>query len=317
MLYPLLFKPIYKEFIWGGRNLETKYNRFLPDDTYIGESWELTSREEGISIIDNGHFKGKTLQEIFEEYASEIMGRRFVDCRNKFPLLIKIIDANNNLSVQVHPDGVDGKTEVWYVLAAEEGSKIVYGLNNGMSKESFIEAIDSNRVESVINEIVVKEGDIFYIPSGTVHSLGKGIIVLEVQQNSNTTYRIYDWNRMGLDGKPRQLHIEEALAVIDFNENCNIKSTMQQTQENNCNCQTLVECTHFIIEKLQVDGEYTGHLSGEKFEILISIDGDFEIVYGNREVVHVNAMQTVMLPAMLGDYTISRQCKLLKICTNS
>lgn len=318
MFYPLLFKPIYKEVVWGGRNLEDKLKRQLPKDKKIGESWEITYREEGISIIDNGIFAGIGLDEIIKRYPIQILGTEFKYNIKGFPLLLKIIDANDNLSVQVHPDGENGKTEAWYILHAEPGAKIVYGLKDSISKIDFINALKENKVTEVINEVEVNSGELYLIPGGMIHSLGKGVIVAEIQQNSNTTYRVYDWGRLGLDGKPRQLHIEQALSVIRFkgfdNAECAIsqESSVIDMQER-VSCRAAACCEYFTIEEIEADDEYFGCLKGDRFEIIFLLNGRAELHYSQGELMEMEEYQSVLLPATLGEYSIKGKCRLLRI----
>ena len=221
MLYPLKFKPLYKDYIWGGRNLEA-LGKTLPATGIVAESWEVSCHKNGSSIIANGEYGGTTLPELLEQLGRTLVGsslsQKDVD---KFPLLIKFIDAENNLSVQVHPDdvyayknenGEYGKNEMWFIISAKPGAKLVYDVIPGTTREKFADAVSENRIESLLKKVEVFAGDVINIPAGLVHAIGKGILLAEVQQNSDTTYRVYDYGRTG-----RPLHIAKALDVIDFN----------------------------------------------------------------------------------------------------
>ncbi len=315
MLYPLKFIPIYKDVIWGGRNLEQKYGRKLPSDMKIGEVWGITNRQEGVSIVSNGFLKNKTMQDIINEYPTEVLGQTYVN-DGKFPLLIKIIDANDSLSIQVHPDGVEGKTEAWYIIDAKERAKIVYGLNSDVNKENFIQAIKDNKLRNVIKEVEVKAGDIFFIPAGKIHALGEGIIVAEIQQNSNTTYRVYDWDRVGLDGQPRQLHIEQALEVINFNAENEILSKHSRIDNENYVIQTLVECDYFKIEEINIHSKYCSSTDFNNPEIIINIENELKLTYESGEE-KIDIIESVLLPASLGAYSINGKGKILRVLYNS
>lgn len=224
MLYPLTFHPIFQERIWGGRKLETLYGKPLPPGKIIGESWEISDRADANSVVTNGPLAGKTLAELMHSHRAEIMGRaRSPDGR--FPLLIKLLDAQDNLSLQVHPPqhlaaelGGCAKTEMWYVSAAEPGALLYAGLRRGVTREQFADKTRKGAVAECFHQLPVREGDSLFLPSGRVHALGKGLVIFEIQQNSDTTYRVFDWNRLDASGKPRQLHIEESLKCIDFED---------------------------------------------------------------------------------------------------
>ena len=222
MLYPLSFRPIFKERVWGGRKLAELYGKPLPPGVPIGESWEITDRPEGVSVIANGPLVGKDLRWLMENHAEDLLGRA-AKKSERFPLLVKILDARETLSVQVHPPaakaaelGGEPKTEMWYVADATPEADIFVGLKHGVTRAEFERRLDDGTVADCIHRHPVQRGDAMFLPSGRVHALGGGNVVFEIQQNSDTTYRVYDWNRAGLDGKPRELHLEPALASIDF-----------------------------------------------------------------------------------------------------
>ena len=222
MLYPLTFHPIFKERVWGDRNLERLYQKPLPAGVPIGESWELTDRPEGVSVIANGPHAGKDLRWLMEHHSADLLG---TPTKNQFPLLLKILDADQKLSLQVHPPaakaaalGGEPKTEMWYIARAAPGAELYVGLKRGVTREEFERKVTGGGVADCFHRIPVSTGDSMFLPSGRVHAIGAGLVIFEIQQNSDTTYRVYDWDRVGLDGKPRALHIQESLASIDFND---------------------------------------------------------------------------------------------------
>lgn len=226
MSEPIIFEPIAMERVWGGRRLESLLGKSLPHGVPIGESWEIVDRDDVQSVVHKGIFRGKTLHELWDSYRKEIFGAAYTTHPSaRFPLLIKLLDARERLSVQVHPPahvakalGGEPKTEAWYVLDATPGARIYAGLKRGTTRSRFEALILDGKVEKTLHEISVHAGDHIFIPSGCVHALGEGNLILELQQNSDTTYRIFDWNRVGLNDQPRELHIERALASINFDD---------------------------------------------------------------------------------------------------
>jgi mannose-6-phosphate isomerase len=224
MLYPLTFYPIFKERIWGGRKLEQLYHKALPAGVPIGESWEISDRPGEASVIANGPLAGKDLRWLMENHARELLGAA-PSQSGKFPLLIKILDAQQKLSLQVHPPahkaaqlGGEPKTEMWYLADAAPDAELFVGLKRGVTRAQFERELQAGSVADCFHRIKVQKGDALFLPSGRVHALGAGMVIFEIQQNSDTTYRVFDWNRVGLDGKPRALHIPQSLASIDFND---------------------------------------------------------------------------------------------------
>src|SRR5579862_48404 len=220
---PIFFKPIMMERVGGGNNLEALFGKKIPPGKIIGESWELSDRPEAQSVVDGGPFDGWTLRQLIEKYPREILGD--LPDTGRFPLLLKYVDAGDKLSVQVHPDDAGakkyndlGKSECWVIVRAEPGAKIVRGLKAGTTREAYMQAVSENHVEEVLHSFEPKVGDVVALPAGMVHAIGAGLVVAEIQQNSDLTFRIYDYGRMGLDGKPRKLHVEEALEAIRFDK---------------------------------------------------------------------------------------------------
>ena len=224
MLYPLTFRPIFKQRVWGGRKLERLYQKPLPPGVPIGESWEISDRPGDVSVIANGPLAGKDLRWLMENHAADLLGQARPQ-GGRFPLLFKILDAQQMLSLQVHPPaatalalGGEPKTEMWYVAEAAPGAELFVGVKRGVTRAEFERRIKAGTVAECFHRVSVQAGDAMFLPSGRVHALGAGLVIFEIQQNSDTTYRVFDWNRLGLDGKPRELHIAQSLASIDFND---------------------------------------------------------------------------------------------------
>jgi mannose-6-phosphate isomerase len=224
MLYPLTFRPIFKERVWGGRALERLYGKKLPANVPIGESWEISDRPGDASVIANGPLAGKDLRWLTEHHGRELLGRAR-PANGRFPLLIKILDAQEKLSLQVHPPAHkaaelkgEPKTEAWYIADAAPGAELYVGLKPGVTRAEFERKIKTGEVAECFHRVPVKTGDTMFLPSGRVHAIGAGLVIFEIQQNSDTTYRVFDWNRVGLDKKPRELHVAESLASIDFED---------------------------------------------------------------------------------------------------
>ncbi len=245
---PLEFYPIFKEKPWGGKKLKQILHKNIPNE-HTGESWEISAVPENISVVKSGYFKGKTLQELISQHKQALTGEiNYKKYGDNFPLLIKYIDANDDLSIQVHPDDKIaakkhrsfGKNELWHIIQADEAAVLYLGFKPGTTRKKYLEALENGNLELLLNKIEVKEGDTFYIPAGTVHTIGKGILLAEVQQSSDITYRIYDWNRPGLDGKPRELHTELALEAINFSAQPDKKTSDK------------IETPYFQIEKISV-----------------------------------------------------------------
>ncbi len=317
MMYPLKMRPEFKEAIWGGENLKKVYQKDIPGNK-TAESWEVACHKNGNSIVANGEFKGLTLSEVIEKHGHEIMGTYYCD-GVKFPLLFKLLDANDKLSVQVHPDdefadknenGELGKTEMWYVLKADEGAKLVFGFNPGVTEKMYKNAINDGTLESLLNYVDVKEGDVFFIKSRTVHAIGGGIMIAEMQQSSDTTYRVYDYNRVGADGKKRELHVEKAVAVSDLD--CvtgKEKSTGVKIKAGNNEITYSVSCEYFsmdimdITDKIEIATE-------DSVNIVFIADGEGEIEYkGGYESFKTG--DTFVIPASLGEYSINGKSKVL------
>ncbi|MEZ0537751.1 type I phosphomannose isomerase catalytic subunit [Caldicellulosiruptoraceae bacterium PP1] len=313
MLYPLFFEPVYKEIIWGGRKLEKYFKRQIPDGN-IAESWDVSCHKSGMSIIRNGKLKGKTLKEVLDFYGEDILGTKY----NSFPLLVKLIDANDKLSVQVHPDDeyanrVEnqlGKTEMWYVIDAKEDAKLIYGLKKGITKDDFKKAISYNTVEECLNYVSVTKGDIIYIPSGTVHAIMDGLLLAEIQQSSDVTYRIYDWNRVDKNGNKRELHVDKALDVINFNfEGLVLKPNFKDFK--NFSIADAVISPYFNVKIIKISESYKSTSNNDTFTIYTAVEGIGEIKCDNTNFT-INKGDSFLIPATLGNYEITGCLTLLE-----
>ena len=294
-VYPLKFKPIFKERIWGGRRLRTVFNKNIPADRKIGESWELVDLPNDKSEIVNGELAGQTLGDVIKKYPEQITGRS--DFSSPFPLLIKFLDAEDTLSVQVHPDVQtcrrmgkgDPKTECWYIIAAEPGAVIYKGLKEGVTKEQFADAVKDGEVAGLLAKVPVDVGQCHFLPAGTAHAIGAGLLIAEIQMPSDTTYRLFDWNRVDDSGKPRQLHIEEALESIHFDSSGDNLSVTTGGR--------LVDCEYFKIDKhLQGAGSDVIVKAGI-MSVLIIISGAGEITADGTGPVGFTAGDTLLVPA--------------------
>jgi mannose-6-phosphate isomerase len=249
----LQFTPLYQTRVWGGRRLETILGRTLPDAQPYGESWELVDRDREQSVVSDGPLAGTSLHDLWTRHRREVFGEDLMaSTAPRFPLLIKVLDCVDDLSIQVHPPahlapalGGEPKTEMWYVAHADAGAGIYAGLRSGVSRAHFERALDDGTVDACIPRLPVRAGDSLFVPSGRLHALGRGLLIYEIQQNSDTTYRVFDWNRAGLDGRPRELHVEQSLQCIDFSD---IEPTLSHQDG------VLAECEHFRVTRVR-----TGH----------------------------------------------------------
>lgn len=298
-LYPMTFQPVLKRYLWGGRRLGTILNKPIGEGNDYAESWEIADHEHGQSIVACGPLAGTTLHELVTSRGPELLGRHAPHPR--FPLIFKFLDCQRDLSVQVHPNDAAaaklnppdlGKTEAWVILAAQPGSRIYAGLKPGCDRESLRAANCENRVEPCLHSFEARPGQCLFIPAGIVHALGAGLLVAEIQQASDTTYRLYDWNRLGPDGKPRLLHIDEALAVIDYSA-CGIQPQSPQPTDRS-HIERLVNCDKFILDRWTLNRpEPIG--GDDRFHIIAVIEGEF--VVGNAPAIVLPRGQTILIPA--------------------
>lgn len=305
-MYPIRFENLYYDKVWGGRDFET-FRDNLPEGN-IGETWDIACHPNGTGIVTNGRFKGMTINELIEKYNKEIFGNSIVD--GEFPLLVKLINSNENLSVQVHPndeyarkvENSYGKTEAWYVVDAKEGAELIVG-TNGCTKEQFEEAIANGNVEDCLNRIKVKKGDAFLINSGLVHAICSGLVIAEIQQNSDITYRVYDY------GRPREIHIEKSLDVIDFDSKPE-RLVEEYKEFNGYKYSNLCKSDYFIIDKCIINSTFKTITNNERFTIITCVEGNGVINYNNgTEVIHKG--DSLLIPATLGEYEINGDLEVL------
>ena len=304
-MYIMKLEAPTKDYIWGGTRLKDEYNKVSPYEK-VAESWELSCHKDGQSVIGNGQFSGKTLSEVISTHPF-ILGK---NCERfeYFPILIKLIDARDNLSVQVHPnneyalsvEGEYGKTEMWYIVDCDENAELLYGFKKEISKEEFEQRIQNNTLLEVTNNVPVHKGDVFFIEAGTLHAIGKGILIAEIQQNSNTTYRIYDYGRVGNDGKPRQLHIEKAVEVTDLVPPEYPTKPMGTTEKLDVFENTLLSsCEYFNVNKLDITEKADLFTCDASFNSVLVLDG--ECTVGD---VEMKKGDSCFIPAGYGEYTI-------------
>lgn len=310
LLYPLKFKPVYKDYPWGNTTLPARFGREEPDGVYA-ESWEVSTHPDGESIVVNGAWSGQPLSQVLRESGPEILGSAVEG--NDFPLLIKLIDAAKPLSVQVHPNNQnaakvqgDPKTEMWYFLN-EEPAQIYCGLTPGVTRQDFVEAMAEEHFEDVLRKVSLRKGEAAYVPGGRVHAIDAGCLILEIQQRSNTTYRVYDWGRVGNDGKPRELHVDKALQVIDFED---AEDPVCQPERLAENVRRICVSPYFELDELTVSSEMKRTADGTTFHVLFSAEGPIEISYGDGLREPVARGTSVLIPAGLGPYSIHSESKI-------
>lgn len=312
-LYPLKFKPIPRKMIWGGNNLRKKFGKDFPDDQGIGESWEISAFPGYISVVENGHLQGNTIEELIEVYMGDLVGEaNFNRYGLEFPLLVKLIDAQDVLSVQVHPDDEiaarrhngRGKTEMWYILDAEPGAELIAGFNRKVSPGIFMDKLKNGKLLEILNVEKVSPGDVFFMPAGRVHAIGKGIILAEIQQTSDSTYRIYDWERKDADGNYRALHIEEAMEAMDFGFHKDYRTRARVKQNSPV---LLADCPWFTTHLLNFTGAVKRDYSMlDSFVIYICTRGKFTLEWGNGKMV-AGQGETLLLPAAFTEVSLSAE----------
>ena len=303
-LYPLKFKPIFKEKIWGGQKLGTILNKKINKKKKIGESWEISSVKGNISVVKNGFLKGNNIQELIEVYMGDLIGEKvYLKFGIEFPLLVKYIDANEFLSVQVHPDDdmamrlhqAYGKTEMWYIIDSDTDSKIVIGFNRNVNKTELMKCIENDTLTELLHFENVEPADVFYIPAGLIHATGAGILLAEIQQTSDITYRIYDWGRME-NGKRRELHYELAMEAINYSGK-DIYRIDYQTIMNNSS--KITECRYFTTSLININNSLIRNYENiDTFVIYLCISGSCNIIYDSGSVIMQNG-ETILIPATI------------------
>lgn len=298
--------PATKDIIWGGRRLIDGYHK-RGDAERLAESWELTVRPDGMSVVANGEYATRTLGEFIDAAGADVIGKGYDG--DRFPLLIKLIDARDRLSIQVHPsdeyalknENEYGKTEMWYIVEADEGAELVFGLSSDYTPEKFKAALDAGRVEDMLHRVKVHAGEVYFIPSGLVHAIGAGILICEIQQNSNVTYRVYDYNRPGADGKPRPLHVNKALDVIVNYTPAEIEALRfsRDVKPRDDSSALLAACDKFVVTRYDICGKVTVDADETSFVSLTFTDGDGVIVFDGCEYEFTKG-DTYFLPAGMG-----------------
>ena len=313
---PILLKPAFKDYLWGGTKLRTQFGKQCDLDK-IAESWELSAHKDGESTVASGVFASLSLSEYIDKCGKEILGSRAMEFEN-FPILIKLIDAKDKLSIQVHPsdeyalinEGEYGKTEVWYVMSAEEGASLYYGFDKEISKEEYKKRIEDNTITDVLKKVEAKKGDIFFIEPGTVHAIGAGLLICEVQQNSNTTYRVCDYARRGADGKLRELHIDKALDVSCLSPVKPNDELGKVSEKNGYTSELIAKCKYFTCEKITSNTKATLPLDTQSFRSVVVTDGSCALGCAG-EALSLKAGDSVFIPAQNGAFAIEGECEFL------
>ena len=315
-IYPLQFDPILKDRIWGGKKLNTELNKPITSDI-TGESWEISTVEGDVSVISKGTFKGISLDELIDKFPSEVLGTSVFDQFGKqFPLLFKYLDAKTDLSIQVHPNdelakkrhNSFGKTEMWYIMQADEDARIIVGFKENSNSQQYVTHLENNTLLDILDEVKVKTGDVFFLETGTVHAIGAGLLVAEIQQTSDITYRLYDFDRVDSEGNKRELHVELALDAINYN-----KVETQKVYSKDVNVSNeMVNCPYFTTNYLNLSGEFKVSKSATSFTVYMCTDGNFQIEYYQVHYQYSKG-DTILLPAVMTDFKLSGNATLLEI----
>jgi mannose-6-phosphate isomerase len=315
-LYPLQFEPILKERIWGGEKLKTLLHKPITSNI-TGESWELSTVEGDVSIVANGEWKGKSLTEIINSFPDEILGTA-VNIRfgKQFPLLFKYLDAREDLSIQVHPNdelakkrhNSFGKTEMWYIMQADDNARIIVGFKENSNADEYLENLKNKTLLSILDDVKVQSGDVFFLETGTVHAIGAGLVVAEIQQTSDITYRLYDFDRVDANGNTRELHVDLALEAINYNKVETKKSYTTNSNQSN----TVVDCPYFTTNFIPLDGTISVSKFGESFTVYMCVDGSFEIEYNNSKTRYIKG-DTVLIPAAMNVFILNGKASILEI----
>jgi mannose-6-phosphate isomerase len=315
-VYPLLFEPIFKERIWGGTKLKHVLNKSISSNL-AGESWEISTVENNISIVKNGFFQGQSLDKLIEEFPSEILGEAIHQKFGvQFPLLFKFLDANEDLSIQLHPNDElakkrhhsFGKTEMWYVIQADDNARIIVGFKEKSSSEEYLRHLKNKTLTTILNEIPVKKGDVFFLETGTIHAIGAGIVIAEIQQTSDITYRIYDWDRVDGQGNQRELHTDLALEAINY-DTVTAKKEYQQLENKSNN---VVDCLFFKTNFIPLDGQMKFEAKSDVFRVFMCTEGQFEMQYDDEKVIFIQG-DTLLIPAVMTNYVLEGKALLLEI----
>ncbi|RFZ85811.1 mannose-6-phosphate isomerase [Mucilaginibacter terrenus] len=309
-LYPLKFKTIFKDKIWGGHKIETYLHKNIGDLPNCGETWEISGVSSDVSVVESGALQGQSLDKLLQQYKAELVGDKVYNhFGDTFPLLVKFIDANDDLSVQVHPNdelakkrhNSFGKTEMWYVIEADPGSSLIAGFNREMTEQEYVEALDGGHIMDTLNREDVSAGDVFFLPAGRVHTIGKGLLIAEIQQTSDITYRIYDFDRVDDKGQKRELHTQEALAAIDYKHYPEYKTQYTPAQNETVE---LVKCPYFTTNVLDFTHATTKDYSNlDSFVIHVCVEGEYTIKH-NSETYNVKMGECILLPKTINSVAL-------------
>jgi mannose-6-phosphate isomerase len=315
-LYPLQFEPILKERIWGGTKLKTYLNKPITSNI-TGESWEISTVENDISIVLNGNLKGKSLNELINEFPEAILGTKVYEQFGKqFPLLFKYLDAREDLSIQVHPNDAlakkrhnsFGKTEMWYVMQADLDAQLIVGFKEKSSPEEYLLNLKNKSLVNILDTKKVKQGDVFFLETGTVHAIGAGIVIAEIQQTSDITYRLYDFDRVDSNGNSRELHVDLALEAINYE----IVDAQKQYSKKENSSNTMVNCRYFTTNFIPLIGVVEINKNQESFTVYMCVEGDFQILL-NGESFNYQKGDTVLIPAAATDFQLNGKASILEI----
>jgi mannose-6-phosphate isomerase len=309
MLYPLTFHPLFKERVWGGRKLEQLYRKPLPPRVPIGESWEISDRPDAVSVVANGPLAGRDLRWLMEHEEPALMGNAGA-ASGRFPLLVKLLDARQKLSLQVHPPakiaarlGGEPKTEMWYIAEADPGAELFVGLRRGSTRAEFEQRLESGTVAECFHRLPVKAGDAMFLPSGRVHAIGAGLVIFEIQQNSDTTYRVFDWNRVGLDGRPRELHLQQSLESIDFSDFEPGLAQAGYVQEGPAKVRSLVADPLFSVRVVKLPDQSHLPLQPNCLQLVAAMEGQLQIRHKVASV-QLSPGEFCLVPAALNNVEI-------------
>ncbi len=311
-LYPLKFKTIFKDKIWGGQKINTYLGKDFSPLPNCGETWEISGVKSDVSVVENGDLAGKSLASLLETHKADLVGKKIYEkFGNEFPLLVKFIDANDDLSIQVHPNdelakkrhNSFGKTEMWYVIQADEGASLIAGFNQKVNEDIYLEKLNSGRLNDILNKEEVEAGDVFFLPAGRVHTIGKGLLIAEIQQTSDITYRIYDFDRVDDKGNKRELHTEEALAALDYEVYPEYKSVYEKKLNEPVH---VVSCPYFSTNILEFNQTVTRDYSFDSFVIHVCVQGSYTLKYGNESLL-VKLGDCILIPASIDKVSLDTQ----------
>lgn len=319
-LYPLQFEPIIKERIWGGTKLRSELGKELSSSA-SGESWELSAVKGEVSVVKNGEYAGKPLTHLLEEFPKEILGSAVYErFGTEFPLLFKFIDAREDLSIQVHPNdelakkrhNSFGKTEMWYVMQADPGARIIVGFKKKSSAKEYVHHLQEKSLLEILDQVETMAGDVFFLETGTIHAIGAGILVAEIQQTSDITYRVYDWDRVDAQGNSRELHVDLALEAMNYDV---VQSKREYERKVNV-ANSVVRCPYFTTNFIPLEGRVSQHKTGNSFYVYMCTEGDF-LIHANKKSYTYKKGDTILIPAALREFSLEGRASLLEVCVEN